>query len=330
MKFFTFVFILIFSSLTVAGELATIAFYNVENMFDHIDDPNVDDSEFTPSGTNAWTEKKSLEKILKIGKVIYSLRNSSNQTPDIIGLAEVENARVIKTLLSIKEIKELGYDFVHFDSPDKRGIDVAFLYKKNRFSVESSSVIPVKMEGLKPTRDILKIIGQLDGESFVFYVNHWPSRSGGEAGTAPFRIGAGRILRKEFDDLMKINPNAKVMIMGDFNDNPNDKSLKNSLIAKTKLTEMVSPDLFNPYFALSRKGDGSNLFNDVWFNFDQIIISDQLINPGRGFRFSEAKVFRANFLFQTTGRYRGYPARSYSEGNIGYSDHLPVYINLVR
>lgn len=330
MKFFVFIFAVTFSSMSVASDIATVAFYNVENMFDHIDDPNVDDSEFTPNGANAWTEKKSLEKILKIGKVIYSLRNSNNQTPDIIGLAEVENSKVIKILLSIKEIKELGYDFIHFDSPDKRGIDVAFLYKKSRFSVDSSRAIPVNMQGLKPTRDILKINGQLDGESFVFYVNHWPSRSGGEAATAPFRIGAGKILRQEYDDLMKMSPNTKVIMMGDFNDNPSDKSLKNALNAKTKLSETMSPDLFNPYFALSRKGDGSNLFNDVWFNFDQIIVSDQLVNPGRGFKFSEAKVFRASFLFQTTGRYRGYPARSYSEGNIGYSDHLPVFINLVK
>lgn len=331
MQTIAFVFALFISLSAIASESFTVAFYNVENMFDHIDDVNVEDQEYTPNGLNAWTQEKSLAKILNIAKVIYKMRDSQGRTADVIGLAEVENEKVLKILTSIKEMKELGYQYIHFDSPDKRGIDVALLYRQGRFSPLSAKPIMVSIPGSKPTRDILEVKGVMGNENFVFYVNHWPSRSGGEAASMPFRAAAANILKQSYVKLLQESPSDKVIMMGDFNDNPNDKSLKNHLGAKLKLEEVMTGDIFNPYFALSRKGEGSNIFNDVWFNFDQILVSDQLVTKSaQGLKLVSTKVYRASFLFQQTGRFKGYPKRSYSEGEIGYSDHLPVYIEISK
>ncbi len=329
MKNFVLLIILIMTATYARAESYNIAFYNVENMFDHIDDPNIDDSEFTPNGSQSWTEKKALDKIVNIAKVIYKMRNAQGQMADVIGLAEVENERVLKILTSIKEIKELGYEYVHYDSPDKRGIDVAFLYRKSRFQVTSSSVHTVSLPTGKPTRDILQVNGVLGGEEFTFFVNHWPSRSGGEAGSIPFRKAAAETLKSKFEILKRSTPNSKVVVMGDFNDNPKDKSLKDSLGAKLKVKDVVSGDLFNPYYDFSRRGEGSNVYQDVWFSFDQIIVSDLLLN-GSGLKFAGANVYRPNYLIQSSGQYRGYPMRSQVGGTIGYSDHLPVFITVSR
>jgi len=317
--------ILILSLLTFslhASETSTIAFYNVENMFDHIDDADVDDREFTPNGTNSWTKEKSLKKIKNIASVLQKMR------ADVVGLAEVENLNVLELLISMNELKSLNYKIVHFDSPDKRGIDVALLYRADVFEVESSEAITFEMSGLKPTRDILKVKGNLKGESVLLYVNHWPSRSGGQAASEKFRKGAAKLLKDNYLAEKQTDLNTKVIMMGDFNDDPTNTSLKTVLGAKATKAAVKENGIYNPYHAFFKRGEGTSAYQDAWNNFDQIFVSDSLLKAHSGLTFSKARIYRASFLIQSSGRYRGYPLRTMVDGQIGYSDHLPVIIEL--
>jgi hypothetical protein len=255
----------------------------------------------------------------------------------------------------IKQPKLLSYDYgiIHFDSPDKRGIDVALLYQKKYFKPVTFSNIPLyilknknvveeKKEATDEettttiqnnrvfTRDQLLITGFLEGEEISIIVNHWPSRSGGEKTTSEYREAAGKLNRRIIDSLQQINPNAKVITMGDLNDGPYNKSIKVALGAKSKKAEVPEFGTYNPFEEMAKRGMGTTAFRDSWDIFDQIIITESLIKPDfSSFKFWKAGIFNKPYLIQNSGKYKGYPLR-HSTSEVGFSDHFPVYIYLIK
>lgn len=326
----------------------TVAFYNVENLFDTINDSGKGDDEYLPGGEQAWTSEKYKAKLANIAKVLSEIGADENtEAPTIIGLAELENRRVLEALIKQPTLIDKGYGIVHFDSRDSRGSDVGFLYLKSAFrpisyrniplvikdTLKTKEVQPKKKKKPSPklfTRDQLLVSGLLDGEEIHFIVNHWPSRYGGEKKSSPYREAAATLNRKIIDSLVRINPNAKVITMGDFNDGPYNNSITKVLGAKRFKDDLKPGELFNPMDAVSRKGEGTVAYNDAWDLFDQIIMTSSLISKDYStFRYWKAGIFKPDYLRQPTGKYRGYPLRN-ANGEAGYSDHFPVYVYLVR
>lgn len=335
---------IVLSSITVAKaqdkkfKVQTIAFYNFENLFDTINNANVNDEEYTPTGTQRWTAEKYKKKLSNLSRVINEIGTSDQQkeSPVIIGGSEIENRGVLEDLVKQPLLINKDYGIVHFDSPDKRGIDVALLYQKKHFKPTSSINIPLiiydqtdKTQRIY-TRDQLLVTGLLDGEEMHFIVNHWPSRSGGEQKSSPNREAAGRLNRKIIDSLYNINPNAKIITMGDLNDGPYNKSVKIELGAKAKKEETKERGMYNPMEEMSNKGIGTLAYRDAWDLFDQMILSEPLIRKDyTSYRFWKAGVYNKPFLTQTSGQYKGYPLRN-SNGQVGFSDHFPVYLYLIK
>lgn len=319
-------------------KVACVAFYNVENLFDTEDDPKIKDEEYTPSGSRAWTNEIYQEKLGNMAYVISKL--GKDKTPSgasVIGLSEVENKRVLDDLVAHEYLKDMNYEILHHDSPDFRGIDVAFIYRKDHFEVVDSStfVLPIFNDDgtQKYTRDILLMSGKLDGELMHFIVNHWPSRRGGEKRSSPLREEGGKICKMIVDSIMTVDPKSKVFVMGDLNDNPDDKSVTKSLGAKGKQKKLKDTDIFNPYISMFKNGMGSNAYRDTWSLFDQIMFTAPVLNKEQdGYFYFQAKIFNKKFLQQKKGQYRGYPKRTYSWGKYvgGYSDHFPVYVYLLK
>ena len=334
----------------------TVAFYNLENLFDTINDPATNDDEWTSGGTQRWTNEKYQQKLKNLARVLSEIGMPENKNaPTIIGCSEVENRGVLEDL--IKEPKLLSYDYgiIHFDSPDKRGIDVALLYQKKYFRPTSYSnipliiyknIVPVKEEKKEDfenedvevitknnrvfTRDQLLISGFLEDEEIHIIVNHWPSRSGGEKASSKYREAAGALNRKIIDSLQQINPNTKVMTMGDLNDGPFNKSIKIALGAKAKKAEVPEFGVFNPFEEMANKGMGTIAFRDSWDIFDQIIITETFIKPDfASYKLWKAGIFNKPYLVQISGQYKGYPLR-HSASEVGFSDHFPVYIYLIK
>lgn len=342
----------------------TVAFYNVENLFDTINDPDTYDEEYTP--VNGWTKKNYEKKLDNLSRVLIELGTSDMQknAPVIIGVCEVENRRVLEDLVKQPRLIDKGYKIVHFDSPDKRGIDVGFLYQEKYFQPTSYINVPLyvyqneettskkskknadedqEIENNKNydtktkriyTRDQLLVTGMLDGEEVNVIVNHWPSRSGGEKRSSPYREAAGRLNRKIMDSLIKINPNAKIITMGDLNDGTYNKSVKEGIGAKLKKEELKKPaDIYNPFEQMAKDGHASLFYRDSGDIFDQIMVSEQFISKDKNdygsFKYWKAGIYNKPFLIQKTGQYKGYPLRN--QNNVpGFSDHFPVYIYLVK
>ncbi|WP_447635480.1 endonuclease/exonuclease/phosphatase family protein [Flavobacterium microcysteis] len=335
---------IVLSSINVAQaqdkkfKVQTIAFYNFENLFDTINNANVNDEEYTPTGTQNWTAEKYKKKLANLSRVLNEIGTSDQQkeSPVIIGGSEIENRGVLEDLIKQPLLINKDYGIVHYDSPDKRGIDVALLYQKKHFKPTSSVNVPLiiydQTDKTKRiyTRDQLLVTGLLDGEEMHFIVNHWPSRSGGEQKSSPNREAAGRLNRKIIDSLYNINPNAKIITMGDLNDGPYNKSVKIELGAKAKKEETKERGMFNPMEEMSNKGIGTLAYRDAWDLFDQMILSEPLIRKDyTSYRFWKAGVYNKPFLTQTTGQYKGYPLRN-SNGQVGFSDHFPVYLYLIK
>jgi hypothetical protein len=317
------------------AKVVCVAFYNLENLFDTIDDPNVDDVEFTPNGSSKWDSKRYYTKLSHLAEVISQIGDEYTKNgPVFIGVSEVENRHVVEDLVHTPPLKSMGYDIVHFDSPDKRGIDVALLYQPKVFQVKSTKTHTLRMaDSSFRTRDILQVDGLLDGELVHVLVNHWPSRSGGEIETAPKRDAAADNCLNAVKAIYKDEPNARIIIMGDLNDDPGDESLIKHLKVKTKPENVTSGDLFDPMWQLFRDGVGSLAYRDSWNLFDQIIVSSALMDKkSDGYRYLKARVFNKKFLLQKDGTYEGYPFRTYGSGVYlgGYSDHFPVYLFLVK
>jgi hypothetical protein len=338
-------------------QIHTVAFYNFENLFDTINQPN-NDEEWLPNGAMNWTYKKYRKKLGNLSRVISEIGTSENpNAPTFVGAAEIENRMVLEDLIKMPKLINLDYGIVHFDSPDKRGIDVALLYQKKHFKVTSSSNIPLYIykkqeakvkkkeedestddvitssnsEDRVYTRDQLLVTGYLDGEEINIIVNHWPSRSGGEKKSSPFREAAGALNRKIIDSLIAINPNAKVITMGDLNDGAYNRSVKVALGAKLKKSELKEPrDIYNPFEQMAKEGNSSLFYRDAGDIFDQIMVSEEFVGSDYSkYKYWKAGIYNKPYMIQTTGQYKGYPLRN-STSEPGFSDHFPVYIYLIK
>ena len=316
-----------------------IAFYNLENLFDTINTDGVLDEEFTPDGPNEWTPERYIAKIERMAGVISRIGEDERIPggPAIIGVSEIENKSVLEDLVAHPYLKNAEYKIVHYNSPDLRGVDVALLYQPRYFTLESSASLELPLfddDGEKIfTRDQLLVSGKFVGEDIHFIVNHWPSRRGGEKASRPRRNAAAELSRSISDSLLAIDKNSKIVIMGDFNDDPNNISMKDVLRATDHVDGLEEGELFNCMYPLFKKGIGSLAYRDNWNLFDQVVVSQGML--GKDFSslsYYGAKVFNKDFLMQKDGRYKGYPFRTYVGNNHqgGFSDHFPVYIVVVK
>ncbi len=323
-----------------AYKINTVAFYNVENLFDFEDDPLTFDDDRTPNGKDHWTEEIYNAKLKNMAQVISEIgKEVTGTTPAIIGLCEIENRRVLEDLVNQEPLLSKDYGIIHFDSPDRRGIDVALLYRKKLFTPTQYKahklIIYDNDDSSKRvfTRDQLVASGMLDGEKIHFIVNHWPSRRGGEERSRHKRINAAKLNRHIIDSLFSEDPYAKIITMGDFNDDPSNSSIKENLKAKRKKEDLELKELYNPMEEMSRKGLGTLAYRDQWNLFDQMIISTELTKKDySSYRFYKAEIYNKEYLINSKGRYKGYPYRSFvGEGYTGgYSDHFPVYLYLIK
>lgn len=316
-----------------------VGFYNLENLFDTIDNEN-DDEDFLPTGSYGWTEERYQSKLSNMAYAISQL--AGGQAPDILGLCELENRHVLEDLIAHPTLAPLGYEIVHFDSPDKRGIDVALIYRPKVLTLTGATPhsVHIPNEEYIKTRDILEVNGRILGESFSLLVGHWPSRSGGEQISLNRRMAAAKVMRAVTDSLQAIRPNEKLILMGDFNDDPISPSLTEGLRSINSEKNLSSDtDLYNVMAKLHKTGYGTLAYRDVWNLFDNIVVSANLIAEGKGWHLLKNKstqaygrIYNAPFLTQATGHYKGYPFRTTSNGQFqnGYSDHYPVYVYLVK
>jgi Endonuclease/Exonuclease/phosphatase family len=313
-----------------------VSFYNCENLFDTLNDPSINDEDFLPTGSYAYTTEVYTKKLSNLSDVLCKLGVDKN--PDgfaICGVAEVENEAVLKDLVKQPKLAARKLKIVHYNSPDARGIDVGLLYNPKYFKVLSSEALVLALPsdgGFKErTRDVLWVSGKLNGELVHVFVNHWPSRRGGEAASAPKRMMAAAISRHIIDSLQKEDPNVKVINMGDLNDDPINKSMTEVLRCKANIKDMKPGDLYNPWVAFYKQGLGTMAFNDSWGLFDQIVVSEGFTNKKtEGLQYIDAKVFNPPFMIEKFGQYKGYPKRAFSGSlwNDGYSDHFATVIYL--
>ena len=321
-------------------KIHTIAFYNVENLFDTINDVNKND-EASPIMEIKFNRSEIYnKKVSNMAGVIADIgADLVKKSPSIVGLCEVENRSVIEDLLKDKNLKDKNYEIIHYDSPDERGIDVAMIYNEDVFKITSTKsheliIYDNKSSKRNYTRDQLVVSGLLEGELIHLIVNHWPSRSGGEERSRAGRMAAAELNKEIIDSLQGKYKDAKIITMGDFNDDPHDDSMKKILNAKKHIKDVKENGIYNPMETiLSDQGIGTNAYRDVWQLFDQILVSKPFLNKNyNSYQFYKAGVFNKSYLINKSGRYKGYPFRSFSWGSFtgGYSDHLPPYIYLIK
>ncbi len=302
----------------------TVAFYNLENLFDLQDDPQTNDNDFLPTSVKKWTHKRYENKLRKLGFAISNIGlQETNKHPAIVGLAEVENDTVLKDLLASKHLSECNYGFVHYDSLDERGIDVALLYDTTYFEVTHSETFRIHLvddDGTPDyTRDILLVSGVLEDEAIHVIVNHWSSRREGEKETEPKRMASSNKVIEIITNLRLEDPHAKIIVVGDFNDDPSSNSIKHLV---------NQANLYNAMDTLRSYNRGTTNYNRQWNLFDQIIISTNFFEstPNK-LEFDMANIFDEDFLKLFNGKYKGTPFRTYvgKKYKGGYSDHFPVY-----
>ncbi len=321
------------------AKVCVVAFYNLENLYDTIDNPLVNDDDFTPSGIKKYNGIIYWDKITKLATVISKIGTSFSPTsgPVLLGVAEIENDTVLSDLVQHPLLKKRNYQIIHFDSKDARGIDVALLYHPKYFIPEKADKLFVALPGNSKdayyTRDILYVKGQLDGEPVHIYVNHWPSRRGGEERSSPAREAAALVCRNHIRMITANDPKAKIIVMGDLNDDPDSPSITKALGAKGNRSSLHAGDLFNPWAEPYRKGIGTLANRDSWGLFDQIILSESWLDPNQiGLFYYQQYIFSQPFMKENSGRYQGYPMRTW-DGNTyrgGYSDHFPTFLVLLK
>jgi len=307
----------------------TIAFYNIENLFDVYNNEITRDNDMLPTSEKKWSIKRYKNKLGKIGYVIAKIgKKDVKRHPTIVGLAEVENELVLKDLVTSKHLEEYNYSFVHYNSPDERGIDVALLYDKTVFKVAYSKTFTVDLINLEGkvdhTRDILLVSGLFEGLELHLIVNHWPSRRTGNIETEHKRLRASQKVTDIICEIKEKSPNARVIVMGDFNDDPESKSIK---------ALELSHGLFNPMRTLLSQDRGTTSYNQKWNLFDQFLITHNFFERKKNvLRFINANIFDENFLKEQDGKYKGSPYRTYVGKRYkgGYSDHFPVYLILSK
>ena len=298
-----------------------ISFYNCENFYDTIDQKNTIDEEFTPQSVKAYNAQIFVQKRKQIAQTIYALGKQANQDGiSIMGLVEIENKMVLEALVNDPIIKKYHYQIIHFESKDLRGVDVALIYHPAHFKPYQYKPISLTMgthQNDFPTRDILYVKGLLDHQWVHVLVNHWPSRRGGTKESAKRRYLASEVARTLIDSIVKTDTQAQIIMMGDFNDNPTDPSLRNI-------------PLENPFLAIFKKGWGSLAFNDQWSLFDQILLSKPFFDSNRYLTYYKSIIYNKLNRTESTGKFKGYPKRTWSGDlyNNGFSDHFPVSIIL--
>jgi hypothetical protein len=321
-------------------KIHTIAFYNLENLFDTIDDPLKRDEASPIMELNANRSEIYKQKVKNMARVIANIgADMAKNAPAVIGVCEIENRQVLEDLVNDPLLLGKDYGIIHFEGPDRRSIDVALLYQKALFRPIDSSSLELRIyDDLTRrriyTRDQLLVSGELDGDLIYIIVNHWPSRSGGEARSRSKRVGAAKLNKRIIDSLQSIDPYAKIFTMGDLNDDPTNDSVKEVLKAKKNKEDVELKGLYNPYEKMfSDKGYGTTAYRDAWSLFDQIIMSQPLLEEDySSYRFWKAGIYNKAYLTNKRGRWEGYPFRSFADGGFtdGFSDHFPVYVYLIK
>lgn len=324
-----------------------IGFYNLENLFDIYDDPAKNDEQFLPEGSNKWTEAKYIKKLHNMASVIRAMRDDNGRYHTILGVSEIENRLVLEDLISQPEIADANYQIVHFDSPDRRGVDVAFLYDPRSFAYIDSEAIPFTFEGTTltsdmteeemedfRTRDIVMVRGTISGEMCAFYVAHLPSRVGGKSGF--LRSRGAEIIYAHAMALMEEFPGIKIAVMGDMNDDPFDESMKIMMHGQKDVKDVTPTEFFNPFYSMLENGYGTLCYQGTWSIYDQILVNHDFVNAPKGSLQIRkivknkyyGRVFKKPWMTQASGQYKGYPFRTFSGGAFigGYSDHYPTYI----
>lgn len=323
-----------------AHKVVCIGFYNFENLFDTLDTKGKRDKDFTPSGKLLYNTKVYQEKLGNLSQVVSQI--GTDLTPDgpaLLGVAEIENRAVLEDFVKQPSIQKRNYQIVHYESLDERGIDVALLYNPKYFEViQTGKITPklfydqntnAKKRDTVRTRDMLWVKGRLDGDVIYTIVCHWPSRRGGSY----LREGAAQACRDFIKMIQKDQPRAKFIIMGDLNDDPTSPSIKKVINAKGQKNQVKSGGFYNPWEQLYKSGIGTLAYRDAWNLFDQILISQSFLPKNQdGYSFYKNGIFNKSYLISKGGRFKGYPFRTYSFGKYigGYSDHLPVYLYLVK
>lgn len=323
-------------------KVAVVAFYNLENFYDTLNDPLTSDEEFTPAGERNYNGTIYWNKVGKLASVIQKLGTDDDKIPcpdgaAFIGVAEVENDNVLNDLVNHPLIKNRNYQIVHYDCKDVRGVDVGFLYNPKYFKVLDSKSLFVQMPvGAKSsyyTRDVLWVKGLFDGEVVHIYVNHWPSRLGGEERSAPGRAAAAMVSKKHIDSIARVEGEQKVIVMGDLNDDPISASLTKVLRSKANVEDVKEGGLYNPWVEMYKNGYGTLAYQDAWGLFDQIVIGKKWLDKQQdGFFFRKQFIFNREFLTENIGRYKGYPMRTWDGLTYrgGYSDHFPTYLVMLK
>ncbi|MBR1500467.1 MAG: endonuclease/exonuclease/phosphatase family protein [Bacteroidales bacterium] len=344
--YFVLIFLLIIPLMSCAqGKRSyVIGFYNLENLFDTYHDEGKNDYEYLPDGANQWTEAKYTKKLHNMASVIRAMKDENKVWHAVLGVSEIENRHVLEDLVSQPEIAEANYQIVHYDGPDRRGVDVALLYRPNLFKVLESKSIPFDFnssiefslneeeKAYFRTRDILMVRGMLGNEMFAFFVAHLPSRIGGKGGD--LRSRGGEIMYQESMRLMAEYPDIKIVAMGDMNDNPTDPSMAVYMHGKENIDEVEQEDFFSPFVSMLKSGYGSLAYQGEWNIYDIIVVNANLCR-GEGLKIRPivkkkfyGRIFNPPFMTQQEGPYAGTPFRTFSGGAFigGYSDHYPTYI----
>ncbi len=310
-----------------------VAFYNLENLFDTINNNGKYDLEFSPQGSNKWDGHKYWSKINNLSYAISKMATRTTpQGPAILGVSEIENISVLQDLVKADHIKDWDLHIIHHDSPDRRGVDVGLLYNPRFFkpihTVNHHLHIPSMPNFL--TRDQMCVTGFLGGKRVGVIVNHWPSRRGGTEESSWLREAAAALTRSIADSLLKTDPTMGVIVMGDLNDDPSNRSCSEVLGAVRETSDMEPLGFYNPFWKKLDQGIGSYVYRGSWDLFDQIIINSNLVDGACGLTFLNAEVLNKEFLKQQSGQYKGYPHRTFSGGawTNGYSDHFPTEIFL--
>lgn len=339
--------ILVLAGVPAMAQSHIIGFYNLENLFDTYDDPAHNDEEYLPEGKNKWTETKYWKKVHNMAEVIRAMHDDNKAWHTILGVSEIENRLVLEDLCADPQIADANYQIVHYDGPDRRGVDVALLYQPDKFTYLDSESIPFNFEGTKVeitldqeaqdrfrTRDILMVRGLIDGEMFAFYVTHLPSRIGGKG--QDLRSRGAEIIYNHACTLQAQFPGIKIAVMGDMNDNPTDDSQALWLRGRETMEEMSEEDFFDPFLSMFKAGYGSLAYRGEWNIYDIVQVNYNLaLAPQGGLRIQKivknkyyGRIFHKPFMTQQSGQYKGTPFRTSSNGAFvgGYSDHYPTYI----
>ena len=317
-----------------------IGFYNLENLFDTEHDEGHNDYEYLPDGRNKWTEMKYQHKLRNMARVLSEM--GTDKLPygcAAIGVSEVENARCLTDLCNQEPLKARNFQFCHIEGPDQRGVDCGLLYNPSMFTVRDVKLVPYiykrpeDVEKGRATRGFLVVSGTLAGEHVTIVVNHLPSRFA----ESFYREEGGAQLRVVKDSLQRDDPNVKLFIMGDMNDDPSDPSMAKALGARREMKEVEEGGLYNPWWNIHASGTGTLMYNGAWNLFDQIILSRNLLDikgkkEYKTLTLFQPQIFRRDYLFQQDGKYKGNTLRTHAGGVWldGYSDHLPTLVYLVK